>query len=115
MDSPEKFKETYLPPIEKFYSSLNNENVKEEEYQNAQEIWNKFEIKHLQEFTILYNKVDILLLTDVMENFRDIPLKTYKLDPVWYFTTPGFAWDFILKMTKQQLELLTDYDTILII
>jgi hypothetical protein len=77
MDSPEKFKETCLPPVEKFYSSVNNENVKEKEYKNAQEMWNKFEIKDLQEFTNLYNKLDILLLADVMENFREISLKTY--------------------------------------
>jgi hypothetical protein len=93
--------------MEKFYSSLNNK--------NAQEIWNKFQIRNLQEFTNLYNKVDIRLLADVMENFRDISLKTYKLDPAWYFTTPGFAWDCMLRMTKQKLELLTDYDIILMI
>jgi hypothetical protein len=45
----------------------------------------------------------------------DISLKTYKLDPVWYFTTPGFAWYCMLKMTKQTLELLTDYDVVLMI
>lgn len=112
MDSLEKFKETCLSPVKKFYSSLNNENIKEDEYKNAQEIWNKFEIKNLQEFTNLYNKVDTILLADVMENFRDISLKTYKLDSTWYFTTPGFAWDCMLKMTKQELELLTDYDKI---
>jgi hypothetical protein len=50
-----------------------------------------------------------------MENFRDISLKTYKLDPARYFTTPGFAWDAILKMTKQKLEFLTDYDKVLFI
>jgi len=50
-----------------------------------------------------------------MENFRDISLETYKLDPALYFTTPGFAWDFMLKMTKQKLELITDYDMILMI
>ena len=115
MDTPEKFEETCLPPIEKFYSSLNNENVKEEEYQNAQEIRNKFKIKVLQEFTQLYNKVAILLLADVMENFRDISSKTYKLDPAWYFTTPGFSWDCMLRMIKQKFGLLTDYDMILMI
>jgi len=76
MDSPENFKETFLPPIEEFYNSLNKEKVNEEEYQNAQEIWKKFNIKNLLEFTQLYNKIDVLLLTDIMENFRDISLKT---------------------------------------
>jgi hypothetical protein len=86
--------------IEMFCSSLNNENVTSEEYKNAQVIWDKFQVKNLQEFTSLYNKVVILLLTDVMEYFRDISLKTYKLDPAWCFTTPGIAWDCMLKMTK---------------
>ena len=72
MDCPEKFKETCLPPIEEFYSSLNKEKVNEEEYQNAQEIWNKFNIKNLLEFTQLYNKIDVLLLADIMENFRHL-------------------------------------------
>ena len=85
---------------------MNNKSVSKEEYQNSQEIWDKFQIKNLQEFTNLYNKVDKVLLADIMENFRNIALKTYKLDPAWYFTTPGFAWDCMLKMTKQELELL---------
>ena len=114
MDSLEKFQEMQLPPIEKFYSSLNNEHISEDEYYNAQEIWNKFQIKNLQEFTSVYNKVNILLLTDIMENLRNISLKTYKLDPAWYFTTPGFAWDCMLKMIKQGLELLNDYMVLMI-
>ena len=36
MDSSEKLYETQLPPTLKFYSSLNNENVSEEDYKNAQ-------------------------------------------------------------------------------
>ena len=51
MNCSEKFQETQLPPTEKFYSSLNNENISKEEYQNAKEIWDKFQIKNLQEFT----------------------------------------------------------------
>ena len=50
-----------------------------------------------------------------MENFRETSLKTYKVDLAWYFTTPGFAWNCMLKMTKQKLEMLTDCDMILII
>lgn len=115
MDSEEKYLETELPPIEKFYSTLNKEGVDEKEYQNAKDIWEKFKVKNLQEFTELYNKVDVLLLADIMENFRDISLKTYKLDPAWYFTTPGFAWDAMLKLTKVELELLTDIKKFLMV
>ena len=79
--------------------------LNEDEYRNAEEIWDRFQIRNLQEFTSVYNEVDTLLLTDIMEIFRDISLKTYKLNPAWYFTTPGFAWDCMRKMTKQKLEL----------
>jgi hypothetical protein len=72
-----------------------------------------FKIKNMQEFTNLYNKVDVLLLTDIMKNFRNIALKIYKLDRAWCYTTLGFAWDCMLKMLKQKLELLTDYDKVL--
>ena len=75
MDSSEKFTETQLPNVEKFYSSLNDENFNKEEFKNAQEIWDNFKIKNLQEFANLYNKVDILLLADVMKNFRNISLE----------------------------------------
>ena len=31
----------------------------------------------------------------------------YGLDPAWYFSAPGLAWDTTLKITKVQLELLS--------
>ncbi len=48
-----------------------------------------------------------------MENFRETSLNAYKLDHTWYYTTTGFAWDCMLKTTKQKLELLTDVDMLL--
>ncbi|KAL4135504.1 hypothetical protein QTP88_007110 [Uroleucon formosanum] len=113
MDCEEKFNETCLAPIEKFYSSLTDKNITKEEYENSQKIWKVFNIQNMREFTSLYNKIDVLLSTDIIENFRDISLKNYKLDPMWYYTTPGFAWDCMLRMTNIKLDLLTDIDQIL--
>lgn len=42
-------------------------------------------------------------------------MQTYHLDPAWYFTAPGLAWSAMLKTTGVQLDLLTDYDMILMI
>ena len=33
----------------------------------------------------------------------------------WYFSAPGLAWDATLKITKVQLELLSDPDMLLMI
>ena len=40
-------------------------------------------------------------------------MKYYKLDPCHYYTAPGLAWDACLKETKQELELLKDYDILM--
>ncbi|KAE9522785.1 hypothetical protein AGLY_016826, partial [Aphis glycines] len=77
IDCPQKFDEICLPPIEKLYSSLIDKNITIEEYENSQKNWEVFNIQNLRElFTGLYNIIDVLLLTDIMENFRDISLKT---------------------------------------
>ena len=54
-----------------------------------------------------------MLLADVFESFRDLCLKIYGLDPVYYFTAPGLSWDACLKMTDIQLELLSDPNMLL--
>ncbi len=110
IDSEAKYNETQLRSKEKFYNSLNEEHFDDGEYHYAQEIWKYFNIKNLKEFTMLYNTSDVLLLADIMENFRETALKTYNLDPAWYYTTPGFVWNCMLKTTKQHLEIITDVD-----
>ena len=85
--------------------SLRNPN---EDYEHAKTVWKEFRIKTLEEYTGLYNKIDVLQLADVFENFRDICMENYKLDPAWYYTSPGLAWDAMLKRTGISLELLTD-------
>ena len=40
-------------------------------------------------------------------------LNIYELDPVYCVSAPGSAWQACLKQTGVKLELLTDYDMIL--
>ena len=62
-----------------------------------------------------YNLSDVLLLADIFENFRNICMNHYGLNPARYYIAPGLAWDDILKITKVQLELLSDPDMLLMI
>lgn len=98
-----------------FYNKLNECDISEENYRHAQQVWDCFEIETLGDYSDLYIKSDVLLLCDVFENFRRICLQTYNLDPAWYFTAPGLSWDAMLKMTKVELELLTDYEMLLFV
>jgi hypothetical protein len=79
MDCIEKYGETYLPPKELFYISLKKEHITEDDYKNAQEVWDTFIIQNLREFTVLYNKIDVFLLDNIIENFHHLSLETYKL------------------------------------
>lgn len=43
-----------------------------------------------------------------MEEFRKTCMSAYGLDPLHCFTSPGLTWQAILKMTKCNLQVLTD-------
>ena len=113
MDSEEKFNDTKPPPREAFYSKLSGKGISNKNYNRVLNVWNTFNMKIFKEYHELYNITDVLLLADVFENFRDLCLKIYELDPVYYFTAPGLAWDACLKVTGVQLELLSDPNMLL--
>ena len=110
MDSFEKLNQTELPTKDEFYSVLNDQHITDDEYDHAKKVWKTFKIKTMGEYHDLYLGSDVLLLTDVFENFRKTYLQYYKLDPCHYFTSPGLSWDAMLKMTNIKLELMTDID-----
>ena len=58
---------------------------------------------------------DTLLLADVFETFIDKCKEIYELDPVYFVSAPGLVWQVCLKKTKVKLELITDYDMLLIV
>ena len=114
-DSWEKFDETTLPPKEAFYSNLNLEDFSDEDYEHAQKVWDVFETRNRGEYHDLYLQSDTLLLADVFENFRNMCLDVYGLDPVYFVSAPGLARQVCLKKTKVKSELLADYDMTLMI
>ena len=89
MDSWEKFDENTLPLKKDFYSNLNLEDISDKDYTHTQEVWDVFKIKNLGEYHGLYVQSDTLLLSDVFENFRNMCLKIYELDPVYFVSAPG--------------------------
>ena len=115
MDSWERFDETSLPNKKAFYSELNLEDITDKDYEHAQKVWEVFGIKNFGEYHDLYVQCDTLLLADVFENFRDKCIEIYELDPVYFVSAPGLAWQVCLKKTEVKLELITDYDMLLMI
>ena len=88
MNGRDKFLLTELPPIDAFYSSLSEETITPEEDDRAQNVWREFGIENMQQYHDLYLNLAVLLLADVFENFRQICILDYGLDPhtLLYFT-----------------------------
>ena len=104
MNSWEKFGETKLPEKEDFYSKLYEENITDKDYARANIVWKHFNIKNLGEYHDLYLMTDVYLLTDVFENFRDMCLNYYGLDPAYYLTLPNYSWNAFLSLTGVKLQ-----------
>ena len=115
MDDIEKLKDTKPPPQKAFYSKLTGKGINNYNYNHVLNVWKTWKMKTLKDYLELYNECDVLLLADIFENFRDVCLKNYGLDPVYYYTAPGLAWDAMLKMTKINLELLSNIDMLLMV
>ena len=115
MDGWNKVNEKLIPRKELFYSNLTLENISEVDYMHANNVFKTFELNNLGDYHDLYVISDTLLLADVFENFRNAFLSNYELDPAHFVSLPGLAWQNCLKKTNVELELLTDYDMLLMI
>ena len=115
MDSWERFNERSLPDKEAFYSSLNMEDITDVAHRHAKRVFKSLNKKNLGDYHDLHVQSDTLLLADIFENFRNMCIKVYELDPVHFLSAPGLAWQACLKKTGVKLELLTDVDMLLMV
>ena len=69
----------------------------------------------ISDYHNLYVQTDTLLLADVFEKCRDKCIDIYGLDPSCFLSAPGLAWQACLKKTEVRLELLADYQMLLMI
>ena len=115
MDSWEKFSEISLPSKKDFYSNLNMEDISDIDYRHANNVFKGFKLGNFGDYHDLYGQSDTLLIADVFNNFRDMCIKEYELDPGHFLSLPGLACQACLKKTNIELELLTDYDMLLMV
>ena len=101
IDNWKRFDETELLDKEAFYSNLNMEYITNIDYNHANKIFKKFRLKNLGEYHDLYVQSDTLLLSDVFENFKNMCIKVYELDPAHFLFAPGLAWQACLKKKRR--------------
>ena len=115
MNSWKRFDETSLRDKEAFYSNLNMEDITDVDHRHGKTVFEYLINRNLGDCHDLYVQSDTLLLADVFENFRNMCINVYELDPARFLSSPGLAWQACLKRTKVKLELLTDVDMLLMV
>ena len=85
IDNDEKLNEIGLPPKEAFYSKLTKKHITDEEYQHAQDVYTKLNCQTFYDYHVAYLQCDVLLLSDIFENFRKMCLDYYEISqlPAW--------------------------------
>ena len=91
-----------------YFSTLKQSYPDFEEIIRTQAIIIKKKITNLKELTMLYLKYDVLLLTDIFQNYIDTCKKAYGINPLYSHSTPSFTWKAGLKMTGVKLDHITD-------
>ena len=115
MDSWERLNERSLPSKEDFYSNLNMEDVDDIDYRHGNNVFKRFTSENLGQHHDLYVQSDTLLLADVFETLGICVLRYMNLTPLTFYYYPGLVWQACLKKTNIELELLTDYDMLLMV
>ncbi|MES9884134.1 MAG: hypothetical protein ABW185_25085, partial [Sedimenticola sp.] len=110
LDEPVRLSETELPPKSAFYDRLNDVQISDESYQHATRLWSAMQLQTVEEYVKTYLTIECLQFADVLENFRDLMMNDFLLDPMWYFSLPAVSWDSCLLQTEVRLELITDED-----
>ena len=91
MNSWERINETSLPPKKDFYSELTLEDISDKDYSHAQKVFEDV-CTDKGDYHDLYVQCDTLLLAYVFKKFRDTSIDIYGLDPSYFLSAPGLAW-----------------------
>ena len=117
IDDYKKLRYPTHPPRSAYYSRLHSNARKEDDketadkkYNHSKNSWQTFNFKTVRDLHDHYLRKDVLLLADIFERFISTCMKYYNLDPTHYFRATGLSWDAMLKMTKIQLEKISDPD-----
>ena len=105
-------KESGLPSIDKFYSSLREKSVSQEDYCQAVQTYNLMGCETLEDYCQLYCRLDTLQLAEAMLAFIEEVHNDFGLDASNFISLPQLAWQCMLKHTGVVLDYLPDMDMI---
>ena len=90
-----------IPSCKQCIDDMKGEMMPQDEYDHMIKLWNTFEIKAWCEYYELCTILDVTLMADAFEHFRNTTLKALGADPTHYITTPQMAYSFFMKVTME--------------
>ena len=91
------------------------EEITDADYKHAKRVWKDCGIQKLVEFHAIYQQSDTLLPANTFKNFCNKCIEISELDPAYFLSAPGLAWQARRKKTELELRLLADVDMLLIV
>jgi hypothetical protein len=108
VDSIEKFNETTLPPKEWFDNDLTGEKCSDERYNKALEVWRALKCSTFKDYHDAYLKSDVVLLADVVNNYREKCMKMFQLDPARFVSVQSMTMTNWLKFVGKPIGVLSN-------
>ena len=97
-----------LPEREKFFSKLTSKGISTIDYRIANALYKAFSCKCLGDYMLIYNLLDVLLLADVWQNYRESTMKSYGVDPNYFLSIPSLSFAAAMIYTDARLEYIND-------
>ena len=99
--SYESLNNTTIPSRKQCIDDMKGEMMPQDEYDHMVKLWKTFDIKTWGEYYELYNVLDVTLMADAFEHFRNTTLNAFGVNPTHYITTPQMAYSLFLKVTME--------------
>ena len=72
LDSFDIFDETSLPSQDAFFNKLSGSTCSDTDYTHATRVWDAFGCETIAEYNDIYLQLDVVLLADIFENFKNM-------------------------------------------
>ena len=89
---------TIIPSHEQYIDDM----MPQDEYDHIVKLWKTVDINTWGEYYEFYNVIDVTLLADAFEHFRNTTLIAFRVDPMHYITSPQIAYSLFLKVIMER-------------
>ena len=109
----DNFQESISLNKEHYWSTLTQSYQSHDDIPRTNEITKTYNITTPQQLTMLYLKMDVLQITDVIENFVETSTLVYGINPLYSYSAPGYTWKAGFTIVK--LDYIKDGELLLIL